>query len=816
MNFSRANPVAMKGTYLGLFFVALSTLMYEILLTRIFSVTMWYHFAFMAISVTMFGMTVGAVAVYLLPSFFTQERAKFHLALSSLLFSLSIVASFLIYLKIPFTPQKSFAGLLSIGSIYTVVSVPFVFSGICVCLALTKFPLQVSKLYAADLSGAALGCILLIFTLKFTDGPTAVIVVSSLLSFAAFLFSVEGGHKRLVRAALAACLLFASFAAVHTVWVHRQSPLLRLTWVKGGLEKRPIYEKWNSFSRITVHGDPNKPIKPAGFGFSPALSSPRKARQLVMLIDATAATLLTGFDGDLNTQEHLKWDVRNLVHYIRPDAKVLIVGSGGGRDILSALVFRQREVIGVEINEDIIHAVNQRFGDFTGHLDRNPKVTFVNDEARSYIERMDEEVDIIQVSLIDTWAATAAGAFVLSENSLYTVEAWTTLLGHLTPNGVLTFSRWYFQDRPGEMYRLTSLASAALMELGVKNPRDHIFIARCMGGKSPDEPDGTGTILVSRASFSEADLDVLEEVIRKMEFELVLSPRTSIDSTFDSIAFGRDLHAFTANFPINISAPTDDSPFFFHMLRLRDVFNRELHSQGVMSFNMKAVFVLAALIAVVVGLTLLCIIFPLLLTTRRAAFQGTLPLLVFFAGIGLGFMFIEVSLMQKLIIFLGHPTYSLSVVLFSLLISCGLGSHSTRKISSPGLKGSGIVRLLLLLIAVLLFGLLSPYAVAEFRGSTTPVRISIAIVLLFPLGYFMGMAFPLGMKASSIKSGHLTPWFWGVNGATSVCASVLAVGIALSSSISASFWTGFFCYVVAVSAFIWTVRPGSRLRPALP
>ncbi len=795
-----------RNTYAGLFLVALSTLMYEILLTRIFSVTMWYHFAFMALSVAMFGMTVGAILVYLFPNYFTQKRAKYHLALSSLWFAISIVVSFLTHLSIPFAVHKSIVGLYAIALTYVVISVPFVFSGICVCLALTRFPARVSKLYAADLAGAALGCLLLIYTLRITDGPTAVIVVAFLASLGAVCFLAEGDAHRLRRIAIVSSLSLAALAIVHTALVRNQVPLLRLMWVKDQLERRPLYEKWNSFSRIRVTGDPDRPEIPFGWGFSSHYPSERLVRQLGMKIDASAGTIITAFDGDLSKLDYLKYDVTNIAHYIRPDSKVLVVGAGGGRDILSALVFEQKSVTGVEINGDIIDTVNERFGDFTGHLDRNPRVTFVNDEARSYIARQTDRYDILQVSLIDTWAATAAGAFVLTEASLYTVEAWKIFLEHLTPNGVLTFSRWYYRNRPGEVYRLTSLASAALMQMGVKNPQDHIVIVKQVRGKRPDTPNGIGTIIVGRKPFSVQDLDTIEGVADRMGFDPVLSPRFALDATFERLASGKDLSEFTAGFPINITPPTDDRPFFFHMLWLQDVFNQERWRQGAMSFNMKAVFTLVALLVIVIGLTILCIIVPLILTTEKKTLRGAWPLFAFFASIGFGFMLVEISQMQRMVIFLGHPTYGLSVVLFALLLASGLGSYTTQKINNPGMVRSAVVRLALLLCALLILGILTPHITGRFQSLETPFRVLIAIGILFVMGLFMGMAFPLGMKIASTRSASLTPWLWGINGATSVCASVLAVAIALSSSISTSFWTGFSCYIVALVSFVRASR----------
>lgn len=802
--------VVKTQTYAGLFMVALATLMYEILLTRIFSVTMWYHFAFMAISVALFGMTVGAILVYLWPNYFTHERTKYHLALSSLLFALSIVITFLTHLSIPFPIEISFVAVYAIVLTYVVISVPFVFSGICVTLALTRFPRHVSRLYAADLAGAALGCILLVYALRITDGPTAVILVAFLASLGAVLFAAGSRYTRLVRIALLSTLVFGFVGVAHTALVNKQRPIIRLMWVKGGGESRPLYEQWNSFSRVRVSRDPID--EPLGWGLSPVYPvADRKVQQLSMKIDASAATILTAFDGNLDDLQHLKYDITNFAHYLRSDSKVLVVGAGGGRDILSALAFEQEAVLGVEMNGEIIDTVNRRFGDFTGHLDTNPKVSFVNDEARSYIARLRDRFDIIQVSLIDTWAATAAGAFVLSENSLYTVEAWEIFLDHLTPNGILTVSRWYFRDRPAEMYRLTTLATASLTQRGVENPRNHIVIVRRMRGESPDAPDGIGTMLVSTEPFSDKDLDTIENIAGQMQFDLILSPRYSADANFATIASGADINQFVANFPLNIAAPTDDSPFFFNMLRLRDVFNRDLSQLGMMSFNLKAVTTLGILFITVIVLTFLCIIVPLILTTDKATLEGSFPYFVFFASIGLGFMLIEISQLQRLIIFLGHPTYSLSVVLFTLLLSSGIGSYSTQRINGEVVTRSAAMRLLFLLCLLILFGWLTPDVIRIFQSSTTMLRALVAIAILFPLGLFMGMAFPLGMTLASTRSTALTPWLWGINGATSVCASVLAVVIALGSSISASFWIGFLCYVLAFGALVWAGRGNMSL-----
>jgi hypothetical protein len=798
---------ATARTYAGLFFVALATLMLEILLTRIFSVTMQYHFAFAAVSLAMFGMTLGALIVYLRPAWFPAERRFRQLAIHALLFALTLVASFLTQASIPFRIHPSIVAIYALVLTYLVVAVPFVFSGIAVTIALTRFPAHVGRLYAADLAGAALGCILIICTLEVTDGPTAVIVVGALAAVGAFLFALDTGTKWLLRLSGASMLLLALAAAGHTLLVWREFPVLRLLYVKGEFEMRPLYERWNSYSRVRVTGNPDALERPFAWGLSSTYPAWQRVRQLKMDIDVTAGTVLTHYTGQPAETEHLRMDVTNMGYYIRPSGDVLVVGTGGGRDILSALLFGARSVTGVELNPNIIRTANQRFGTFTGHLDLDPRLKFVNDEARSYITSQTRSYDVIQISLIDTWAATASGAFVLSENSLYTLEAWDVFLARLSPTGILSISRWYFRDRPAELYRSLALATAALQRRGVREPRKHVIIVRNMqvSGK-PNVPNGVGTLLVSPSPFSEDDLRRIEATAQALRFDVSLSPEHSMDETFSGLASGRDLKAVTDAFPLNIAPPTDDNPFFFQMLRLGDVLAWGQFDVGKQTHNMKAVVVLGSLLGTVMALTVGCILVPLWLTRQHVALASDWPLITFFAAIGLGFMLIETSQMQRLIVFLGHPTYGLSVVLFALLLSSGIGSYFTQHISDVRVRQAGVRRLVALIVVLIVFGTSTPALTHAVSGATTPVRILTAICLLFPAGVLMGMAFPLGLRLAVGHAATLTPWLWGVNGATSVLAAVLAVAIALTWSISTAFWAGVTAYVVALLAF----RAGSN------
>src|SRR5262249_27567756 len=417
------------------------------------------------------------------------------------------------------------------------------------------------------------------------------------------------------------------------------------------------------------NGSQDALVLPQGWGLSRTLAPDLRVRQLQMDIDVVAGTVMTGYDGTAATVPHLGYDVTNLAYRVRPGADALVIGAGGGGDARPALTLGARSVTAVEINKDILRTVNGRFGDFTGHLDRDPRVRFVNDEARSYVARSTDRFGLIQISLIDTWAATAAGAFVLSENAIYTTDAWRTFLAHLTPDGMLSVSRWYYRDSPAEMYRTLTLAVDALRATAVRDPRPNMAIVRNMTlANRPETPDGVGTLLVSMRPFTPAEVAAIDQLSRDLQFEVMLTPAASRDALFEDLT-GPSADAAIARFPLRINPPTDESPFFFNMLRLRDLTRRDLLESGKQSNNLAAVATLGVLLATVLVLTSLCIVVPL--WWRRDAARGSLPLLVYFSAIGLGFMLIETSQMQRLIIALGHPTYALSVVLFGLLLSSG-------------------------------------------------------------------------------------------------------------------------------------------------
>lgn len=809
----------------------------------------------MAISIAMFGLTCGALLVFLKPAYFSTRYANQRLSFFSWCFSVSLLFAVVAHAFVQ--AALSALPLAQAWSAYTaltfpLLALPFIFSGVVSTIALTQFPRQLGKLYATDLAGAAAGCVLLSPLLSLSDCMSSILLVAASASLAANYFgsspdstlqnpaapeaaigssntlddlkaetssanssapslnlgTANVSHNDLLpaksnwwqqnagRVSFATAMLILLLACAQLVMAKQNKPLLTLHYVKGKVDPQPVYQKWNSFSRIIVFGEPGVWSKPIGWGLSPRFDPSFQVRQLYLHIDGEAATVLTHFDGNLDEVKHLKYDVTNMAHKIRQNANVLVMGVGGGRDILSALAFRQNLVTGVELNQDIIDAVINKFGMFTGQLDRNPAVKIVNDEGRSYVTRSRDRFDIIQVSLIDTWAASLAGGLSLSENSLYTIECWKILFEHLKPAGIISFSRW-FDASSFEIYRLIVLANKTLLAEGVAQPEKHIAVIR--GGRIDETLPPVATVLVCRDPFSETDIAILKDSCEEMGFELVLNPLCLDGSLLSRLA--REPDQVLPTLDVNASAPTDDSPFFFQKMpfkKLGEAF-ANWHSMQVAS---NAIISLSWLLCIVGTLTLACIVLPFAKAARRLNFsrrKNVACLLAYFFSIGMGFMFVEISQMQRLSMFLGHPSFGLAVILFSLLLSGAVGSY----LASSKLADAKAIRLCLLslLLVVSASCLAGPALINLCQSQETLVRIAVSVFITAPMGVFMGMAFPAGMKMAEGEN-DLKPWFWGINGAASVCASVLAVLLSLIFGITAAFCAGILFYTLAlVSAY---------------
>jgi hypothetical protein len=808
MKIADSTPTSLPlSTYLGLFLVSCGGLFFQLLLTRIFSVTLWYHFGFMVVSVALFGMTAGALTVYMLNARLRPEHIARDLSASALLFSLFALLGFMIHLGLPVVRRGTAAintGPLALT--YLLLAIPFFFAGINVTLALTRLTVRVGKLYAADLIGAASGCILFAVGLEVMDGPTAAFFVAGLLCFASLAYAWNRQAPRFLQ--VTAALLgigLAGFVLLHRQQVQAGTPWVALRYVRGEVEGRPLYERWNSFSRLTIWGDPEAEVPAFGFGFPQGAGPTATVRQLRLAIDAGADTYLTAFGGDPEEVAFLKSDVTYAAHTLRPDSRVLVVGSGGGRDLLAALAFTQPSILGVEVNADIVDLVHGVLGEFTGHLEALPGVRVVQDEARSFIARQVEPFDILQLSLIDTWAASSAGAFVLTEHSLYTLEAWQNMLEHLSKRGVLSVSRWYFPDNPYETYRLVALGAAALESTGVEDPRQHMLLLTNL----PPDADharqvGIATLLISRSPLSPDELERMEAYADRLGFYLLLAPGAASDPLLAEVASMRDLEALSADLPESILPPSDDRPFFFFGVRLSDLLTGRFAHASLAPATGAAVYILSLLLTTVTGLAVLTLLVPIVVPGGAKQRTRSWPLFLYFAAIGCAFMLIEVSQLQRLTIFLGHPTYGLTVALFTLLLAAGIGSWTTHAVAQSRSPRATGMRLIALLVVLVLYALLAPVVMEACKACPTPVRILVSILMLFPVGFFMGMPFPLGMQRAALAFASLRPWLYGINGATSVAASVLAVILALTVGLRLTFLSGALCYLLALGALYRT------------
>ena len=790
--------------------VTAATLMLQIIETRIISVISWYHLAFFVISIAMFGLTAGAVFVYLRKASFRPELLSYDLAVAALAFALATDLAVLVQLTLVTGASPSLSSLAAWTEFALCLAVPFFFSGIVVSLALTRSPHPIGKVYGADLIGAATGCIGVLALLNVMSGPSAVFWVGGLIALAALGFAGSGlgalpkstslgsrlFHYR--RSIVMGCLLLAIANTLTTYGV-------RPTVIKDHLEAPSdlAYDRWNSFSRITV--SQNQTGAPSMFGASPRMPD-FIIEQRALNIDGGAGTALYRFDGNLESLGFLRYDVTNLAYAI-PNLKTgAVIGVGGGRDVLSQRLFGVSNVTGIEINPIIIDVLQHHFSDYTA-IAVLDGVKFEVDEARSWFARAPHSFDVIQMSLIDTWAATGAGAFTLTENGLYTVEAWQRFLARLNADGMFTVSRWYAPGEVNETGRLVSLAVATLLTNGAAEPGRHLFLAAA--GK-------VATLIVTKSPLSPAALAALKDAAKANEFTVLLSPDTAAPSAMlekiVSATDRRSLEQATAGFYLDLTPPTDARPFFFNQLGFAKIFDPRVFSHfthtGVFAGNLIATLTLAMLVVISVALVAATIIGPLRQTLREVGWPLAAGGTVYFALIGVGFMMIEIALLQRMSVFLGHPVYALSVVLFSLILWTGFGSITSERIR---LDGAGKLVAWSVASAAYLFAL--PVwlpLLFDFDGANILVRASVCVLVLAPAGFLMGFAFPTGMRLVSMINAGPMPWFWGINGGAGVLAASLAVVTSIALSIDTTLRIGAACYLLVAAPAVLLVFARAR------
>ncbi len=513
-------------------------------------------------------------------------------------------------------------------------------------------------------------------------------------------------------------------------------------------------------------------------------------------IDGDAGTPFTQWDGRVESLDWIPFDVTSLPYQIR-HGRAGVIGVGGGRDVLSAIWAGSASVTGVEINTSFVTALTGPYRTFTGIVD-HPGVRIVNDEARSYLTRSGDRFDTLQMSLIDTWAATGAGAFTLTENGLYTREGWRVFLQALAPAGVFSVSRWYEPNAFSETTRLLSLGVAALIDLGVGTPSQHLVLAT--SGR-------IATLLVSPAPFTAADGAALQAAADRYGFSLRVSPwHEADDETFRRIAQATTMPALmqaTAHPALDFSPPSDARPFFFNMLKPAAFWHREsLPVGGVSAGNLLATSTLFVLLAVVIVLMAAIVGWPLAMMGRPAMPRGVFgAALAYFSGIGVGFMCIQIPLLQRLSVYLGHPTYTFSIVLFTMILAAGVGSVWSDRIDA---RNGRAIRGLPFAIAalILLDAFLMPLVMDATLAFGLAGRTIVAVLFIVPVACAVGCCFPIGMRLVRGHSESVTAWMWGVNGAAGVLASIVAVMISMWLGIGANLVVA----AVIYAALAWPLR----------
>lgn len=795
--------------YLGLFLITLSTLLFELGLTRIFSVILYYHMAFFAVSVTLFGMAFGGVIVHFFPRVFTAERAQLWMGRLTLAFALTTAAALAAMLSIRFNISQNKILAFQLFLVSVILAIPFTCSGAAVALALTRFPRQTNLLYGIDLAGAALGCLLFAPLVTLFGGPGFILAVALLIALAALFLAIGNALKTRGRLQVALALL-ATLLLGALIHQRDSIPGLQVRFMRGGVMDRDkiAFEGWNAISRVTVH-----PGLGNAEGVAPAFFKNSLSEQYTILIDTLAATPILKFDGKSFDKLFYPFhDISYAVHAVRKNARVAVIGTGGGRDVLAAKAWGQPEVVGIEINSRVLEALTKRFSAYAGNPLAWPGVTIVQDEARSYLARSPKKFDIIQASLIDTFAATAAGAFVLTENALYTMEGWNVFLDRLTDGGILTMTRWYTTGNPVESVRLLALARAALEARGIKNPQAHILMARSPQPANP-QAQPLATILVKKTPFTDAEIRGFETWIQANQLSILVTPRRIETDDLRGVLTTPALAQFTNRYAFDISPPTDNHPFFFDVLRWRDIAKKEFRQGNnyIFSINLKPLVMLGSLLITVIAMAFAFIVIPLVIEGRlRGRTRPALPLgrrlgmMLYFIMLGLAYIMIELTLMQRFTVFLGHPGYSLTVCLFTMLLASGLGSMvAPRLFRAPDWAAipRQLVRVNLTVFCILLVTLaLALAAMHRFVAAPTALRILLAGASIAPAAFFMGMPFPLAIQAAARRPQAPLAWFWGINGAFSVCASVLTVAIAHSAGLTGAFLCGAACYLLAALA----------------
>jgi hypothetical protein len=750
-----------RTAYAGIFLISAATLLLQVTFTRIFSVSIWYHFAFLVVSVALFGFGASGVALSLVPA---SKRDAVYRSWAPALFGVTAVAAYLGTNLIPFSPFRIAQERVQVLYFLTydiLLTLPFFFAGATVALILRGYPARAGRLYAFDLVGAAVGTLTVFLALPLLGAP-GTIVLAGAVGIASAAFLATSNRQRLIL--VAAGLVFVPFLAVPSmipdVRIDVSKPVTaELTQLGGKL----VFSKWNALSRIDV--------------IEKANSNP------IIFIDAAAATEIAP------PQEigRSRRDVSTVAYALGENPSVVIIGSGGGIDVQNAITLGAGSVTAVEINSIINYLVTRRYRGYVNNVFTDPKVIHVRDEGRSYIARSDQLFDIIQITLIDTWAASVSGAYSLSENYLYTTEAFRSYLEHLTPDGLVSITRWHYESP-----RLAALGRAALESMGVTNASPYIMVLQ----------DGIRHLfLMKRSPFTAEEVQRVREYTQQTGKVILHDPVAPAGNTFfDVFLAAKDTKKLIESNQIALTPVSDDSPFFFQMIRWRNLkldLLKNFRGNSILDPLVVPVGQMALITALGLGIILSVVLLAIPISKKAVPKDGRIKWLGYFVALGLSYIIVEVVLMQRLALFLGHPTYSVTTVLFAILLFSGLGSAwSDRRRGST----AAVVRpvLWLLPVAIILLVFAVPPLMRALIGLPHAARLVIAIAIIAPVAFLMGVPFPAGIRAVGVTNPKHIPWAWAANGCASVIGSVCAVLGAMAWNFSAMLLIAGAIYLLAL------------------
>jgi hypothetical protein len=761
----------------GLALTSFAALLLELGLTRLFSVVLFYHFAFLAISIALLGLGAGGVFAYLwkgrLAPISTRQLASRLCVANAVL----IVVVLEIVLHVPVALDVSARNLLRLTALYLAAAVPFFLTGLLFSVVFARETKRIPRLYGADLCGGALACLAVVPLLNWLGGPNAILVAGIALGAAAMVWAETDSFRRNAG--------FVTLALIVLTAANYSGRLIDVVYAKGMFRDPEWVEfaRWNALSRVEVD---------------------RQGQAKAIVIDADASTYIMNADlkqwHDTDWEKNLMAAPPALANVLRPHGDFAIIGPGGGVDVLRAVANGSASVTGIEINPIIATTIMRgRYADYAQHLYERPDVQIHVTDGRSFLRSTPQRFDVVQMTLVDTWASTAAGAFALSENNLYTVEAFREYFDHLKPDGMIAITRWEFQQ-PREALRIVSVAMEALHRLGVANPARN-FIVASLG--SLDVDGIPVVVLAKKTPFTGAEEDaVAGHCERYAELDPLYLPTAPGSNPFSKLLASNDPHAFAHGYAYNVAPVSDNAPFFFFTLKPRQILGDTSLRHGIDWKVNLGVLILLLVLVISIAAVLIFLVLPLVLRGARMR-HSSVPLLYFIA-VGLAYILVEIAFIQRFVLFLGHPTYALTVVIFLLMLSSGAGSLFSRRCLPR--SEMGWIPLLLVVAVLLLYLFVLPMQLAAWVGLDFGYRLLISGVLLVPLGFLMGMPFPTGLRAlaASPASDFAAPaenaveWAWAMNAAASVLGSVLAMVIAIQFGLTVTLACGAAAYVLAL------------------